>query len=76
MRRLRLPQSDSPRQTYRRRRGRILLVQIPDHEVEADADRWSIPGGAIEAGEHPPEAAVRELEEGTGLRGDPRTWSS
>lgn len=47
---------------------RILLVEIPPDEAD---DLWSVPGGAIEAGEHPPQAAARELEEETGLRVDP-----
>ena len=52
---------------------RVLLVRIPDREVDGDAELWSIPGGAIEAGEDPPAAAVRELQEETGLRADPAT---
>jgi 8-oxo-dGTP diphosphatase len=47
---------------------RVLLAEIPPAEADG---LWSIPGGAIEAGEDPPEAAARELEEETGLRVDP-----
>lgn len=41
--------------------GRILL-QSKNHEPG-----WFLPGGAIEPGEHPEEALVREVEEETGL---------
>jgi 8-oxo-dGTP pyrophosphatase MutT (NUDIX family) len=41
--------------------GRILL-----HE-KSDGDGWSIPGGAIEPGEHPEDALLREAREETGL---------
>jgi ADP-ribose pyrophosphatase YjhB (NUDIX family) len=34
---------------------------------EAASGNWSTPGGAIEPGESPEEAAVREVEEETGL---------
>jgi ADP-ribose pyrophosphatase YjhB (NUDIX family) len=45
--------------------GRILLVQ------DAYSGAWLIPGGAIEPGETPAEAAVREILEETGLRIEP-----
>lgn len=41
--------------------GRILL-QSKNHEPG-----WFLPGGAIEPGEHPEEALVREVAEETGL---------
>lgn len=41
--------------------GRILL-QTKTHEAG-----WFIPGGAVEPGEHPEAALVREIEEETGL---------
>jgi 8-oxo-dGTP pyrophosphatase MutT (NUDIX family) len=47
---------------------RVLFVEIPDDGV---TDLWTTPGGAIEAGEDPTEAAARELEEETGLSADP-----
>ncbi len=37
-----------------------------------DAGRWNAPGGAVEAGEEPSEAARREVAEETGLDLDPR----
>jgi 8-oxo-dGTP diphosphatase len=43
------------------------------------ADTWSIPGGCLELGEEPAEAAIRELLEETGLtayRADPIRWTS
>jgi 8-oxo-dGTP pyrophosphatase MutT (NUDIX family) len=46
--------------------GRILL-QAKTHEPG-----WFLPGGAIEPGEHPEEALVREVAEETGLIVCPR----
>ena len=48
------------------RDDRILLVR---RRYPPLAGRWSIPGGHIELGEGVLEAAERELEEETGLRG-------
>ena len=45
--------------------GRILLARLSALEVDVGA--WTMPGGGIEFGEHPDAAAVRELEEETGL---------
>jgi 8-oxo-dGTP diphosphatase len=44
------------------RDGRILVVHRPRHED------WSLPKGKLEAGESWEDAAVREVEEETGLR--------
>jgi 8-oxo-dGTP pyrophosphatase MutT (NUDIX family) len=58
---------------YDRRRGaavvlsgdRILLIRY----APAVRDGYFIPGGSVEAGETPAEAAIRELKEETGLSG-------
>jgi 8-oxo-dGTP diphosphatase len=49
--------------------GRLLL-QLRDGGTTKDPHRWGPPGGRVEPGEEPYEAAVRELEEETGLRVD------
>ena len=41
--------------------GRILLQE------KSGDEGWSIPGGAIEPGEHPEDALIREVAEETGL---------
>ncbi len=46
-------------------RGRLLLVR---RGTEPGRGLWSVPGGRIEPGETAQEAAVREVEEETGLR--------
>jgi 8-oxo-dGTP pyrophosphatase MutT (NUDIX family) len=47
--------------------GRLLL-QLRDGNTDSDPHRWSVPGGHVEPGETPRAAALRELEEETGLR--------
>jgi ADP-ribose pyrophosphatase YjhB (NUDIX family) len=42
-------------------RGRVLLSH------RRDLDLWNLPGGGVESGEIPTEAAVRETKEETGL---------
>ena len=42
----------------------ILMVR----HVEPTRSYWTLPGGGVEAGETPAEAAVREVREETGLR--------
>ena len=49
-------------------RGRLLL-QERDEWAPADPEKWSLVGGGIEQGESDAEAALRELEEETGLSG-------
>lgn len=47
---------------------RLLLCRLS----QAVADRqgwWTLPGGGLDFGEHPEQAAVRELREETGLEG-------
>ena len=42
-------------------RGRVLL------QKRGDSENWGFPGGSIELGETPENAAIRELKEETGL---------
>jgi 8-oxo-dGTP diphosphatase len=49
------------------RSGRLLL-QLRDGGTTKDPHRWGPPGGRVEPGEEPHDAAVRELAEETGLR--------
>ncbi len=46
-----------------------LLMQERDEHAPYSPDAWAMPGGGIEAGESPQQAAVRELEEETALTG-------
>ena len=46
--------------------GRVLLVRASSGSQHPG--RWFLPGGGVEHGEHPADAAVREIEEETGLR--------
>jgi 8-oxo-dGTP pyrophosphatase MutT (NUDIX family) len=48
-------------------RGRILM-QHRDANAHVSPNQWSFPGGKIEPGETPDEAARREVLEETGLR--------
>jgi ADP-ribose pyrophosphatase YjhB (NUDIX family) len=44
--------------------GRVLLVR---RAWEPRAGSWCLPAGFMEAGEHPEQSAVRELQEETGV---------
>lgn len=48
-------------------RGWILLQERDEHPV-IDPECWGFVGGHVDDGEHPDDAAVRELAEETGLR--------
>jgi len=49
------------------RNGEVLLLKRPDDVHQGGL--WSFPGGKVESGEHPLQAAIRELKEETGLSG-------
>ena len=50
-------------------RGKVLLIRRGKEPMRG---RWVIPGGTVELGETLQEALVREVEEETGLRVEPR----
>jgi 8-oxo-dGTP pyrophosphatase MutT (NUDIX family) len=52
--------------------GEVLLQLRDDLENITHPGRWSLPGGAIEPGEDPVTAVLRELAEETGIR---LTWA-
>lgn len=49
------------------REGRLLMFLTAHDDVVPLPTRWLTPGGGIEAGEDAPTAALRELQEETGL---------
>ena len=49
-------------------RGRVLLAK---RGIEPDKGKWDLPGGFLEAGEHPLDGLRRELREETGLDVEP-----
>ncbi len=46
-------------------RGRVLLLR---RGIEPEIGKWTFPGGFVDFGETPPEAAVRETLEEVGMR--------
>jgi 8-oxo-dGTP pyrophosphatase MutT (NUDIX family) len=70
------PPADPLPEPMRRTAGRILLVDDQERvllihdrtDVGATSSHWIAPGGGLEPGETPAEAAVREVYEETGLR--------
>jgi ADP-ribose pyrophosphatase YjhB (NUDIX family) len=48
-----------------RRGGRVLLCRVAPGNL--GAGRWTLPGGGLQFGEAPDAAAIREVEEETGL---------
>ncbi|MFG2044438.1 NUDIX domain-containing protein [Dactylosporangium sp. NPDC048998] len=50
--------------------GRILM-QHRDQHAKVSPNQWAMPGGKIEDGESPQEAARREVREETGLEAEP-----
>lgn len=72
-----MPARPAERPVTRRRGARVIVVAGDEVLLQADTDPglpgsrfWQTPGGGIDPGEGPAEAAVRELREETGLTVD------
>ena len=48
----------------------ILLTRIAPGATASSDGMWTLPGGGVDFGEHPRDAALRELSEETGLTGE------
>ncbi len=68
------PPEDIAALPYRRNVGVMLVNQAGDafvgQRVDSDVPAWQMPQGGIDAGETPRDAALRELEEETGVTRD------
>ncbi len=72
---MRLPDIDVAAAIVQDASGRILLAERKQNQLSPGF--WEVPGGKIERGETPQQAAARELDEEVGIRaGDLRPWAS
>ncbi|WP_117208868.1 NUDIX domain-containing protein [Allorhizocola rhizosphaerae] len=53
-----------------------VLLQLRDDQAPTDANRWAIPGGLVNSGERPKDAARREIHEEPGSPSTPNSRSS